>query len=72
MAAALSRFAAVLGPFGGAMEDVPRHNDPANPRGLIEDSPMGSKVLVLGTVHHDFGHGWREIHPINGVQREPQ
>lgn len=61
-----------LGPFGAAMENVPMYKDPANPRGVIEDPPTGSKVLVLGTVHHDFGHGWWEIHPIKWVQREPQ
>lgn len=61
-----------LGPFGAAMENVPMYKDPANPRGVIVDPPTGSTVLLLGTVHHDFGHGWWEIHPIKWIQREPK
>lgn len=59
-----------LGPFGAAMENAPMYKDPANPRGVIVDPPTGATVLVLGTVHHDFGHGWWEIHPIKWIQRE--
>lgn len=59
-----------LGPFGAAMENVPMYKDPANPRGVIQDPPIGSRVRVLGTVHFDPSHGWWELHPIRWLRRE--